>query len=165
VAVSLFLLRGERKPDEEKKFTVKWLLCILLSVLCAGGFSIVTRMQQEVFDDSVSSEYLIIALGLSSLILFAVGTANAVKKKRFLQVLKFGAPYASFAGIANGATNYLGLVINMMIAISISGPTRSVMKNLLSFLISVFILKEKFLPRQILGLILSTVAVILINIQ
>ena len=166
IAVSLFLVRGkddEKKEGEEKpKISFKWIICTALSVVLSALYGIVIREQQIRFNDTVSSECMIICLGFSALILFVVGIVRS--KKESLTILKSCAPYAVAAGAANGATNLLSIVLNTMMAISISSPTRSVVKTAITFAYSFFILKEKFLPRQVVGIVLGVIATVLLNI-
>ena len=166
IAVSLFLVRGkddEKKEGEEKpKISFKWIICTALSVVLSALYGIVIREQQIRFNDTVSRECMIICLGFSALILFVVGIVRS--KKESLTILKNCAPYAVAAGAANGATNLLSIVLNTMMAISISSPTRSVVKTAITFAYSYFILKEKFLPRQVVGIVLGVIATVLLNI-
>ena len=60
--------------------------------------------------------------------------------------------------------NLLGLVVTLLMPISVSSPTSSGIKSLFSFLSSLIIFKEKFLTRQVVGVIIGAVAVILLNI-
>ena len=161
IIISLFLLRG-RDDNESKSFSYKWLICIALSVFCSSGFSIVTKMQQVTFSDSVNNEFKIISLAVSATILLIVGAFNT--KGGMKRILKTGAPYSFMAGMSNGANNMLGMLINTMVPLSISSPTRSVMKTLLTFAVAYFVIRERFLPRQLIGVLLSTVAVIIINV-
>ena len=161
IIISLFLIRKER-AENEKKASLVWLVSIILSVVGSGMLGVVMRMQQIRFDNAVSNEYMILTLAIS----FALLTVIAVirDKKRCIDILITGAPYALAAGFANGLTNLLGLVVTLLMPISVSSPTSSGIKSLFSFLSSLIIFKEKFLTRQVVGVIIGAVAVILLNI-
>ncbi len=169
IAISLFLVRGDSK-NEDKKFSLKWLIYILISVAGAGMLGVVQRINQlnaaaKYGDASMNmfdNEFMIICLAISAVTLFTVGFIK--DGKDCLYILKNGTPYALTAGLSNGATNMLTLLTNSFIDISISGPTRAGVKTVLSFLVSRFIFKENFLPRQIIGVILGGIAVIFLNI-
>ncbi len=88
-----------------------------------------------------------------------------IDKRDCLTILKKGGPYAAVAGIANGATNMLGMLVNTMVAISIATPTRSALKSVISFLVSLFVFKETFEKRQIMGVLLGALAVVLLNLS
>ena len=168
MAVSLFFFRGqteenkEGKKSEKKKFSFAWLICITLSVIGSGMFSVLARMQQLRFHDAVTNEFMVVSLGLSTIILVVAGIVK--DKKDCLYILKKGSPYALGAGIANGMKNMLNNIVHMMIAISISAPTSTGISIVITFLLSCLVFKEKFLKRQIVGVILGAIAVVLLNI-
>lgn len=166
IALSLFFVRGETEKQEDgeykKKFSAVWLVCIVLSVLGAGMFGVLQRMQQIRFNDAVTNEFMVVALACSAVILFVVGFMK--DKKDCLYILKNGSPYAMGAGVANGATNMLNMLAYTMIPISIAAPTEAGVKIVISFLLSCFVFKEKFLKRQIVGVVLGAIAVVLLNI-
>lgn len=162
IILSLYLLRGKDKETGKKRISLKWLLSVIISVVTSALFSIIIREQQVRFNNTVTNECMIISLGLSAVILFAIGVIQS--KRSTPRVLKDTALYGAIAGTANGLTNLLDNILNMMMAISISSPTKSIVKVTLSLLYSTFILKEKFLPRQIIGIIIGVAATIMINI-
>lgn len=162
IAVSLFLVRGDSKK-EESKFSLKWLVMISLSTIGSGFFSVITRMQQIKFNNAQTNEFMVLALLISALTLFTVGVV--MDKRDTLTILKKGTPYAICAGVSNGATNLLSLITNLFVLISISSPTRSAIKTAMSFILSVFVYKEKLMPRQIMGVAVGIVAVVFLNIQ
>ena len=126
-------------------------------------YSVVQRMQQREFNNEVTNEFMIIALGFSALSLFVVGIIKDGKDTRY--ILKNGAPYSSVAGISNGLTNFLSLAINMLLAISIASPIKSGAKIIFSFAVSKVIFKEKFLKRQVAAVLVGAVALVLLNIK
>lgn len=161
IMVSLYLVRGA-KDASGKKFSVKWLVCILLSVFGSGMFGVIQRMQQIRFENSCTNEFMIIALGLSAAALLIVGFIKDGKDLKY--IVKNGSLYAILAGFSNGATNGLSLIVNTMIAISIASPTRAGVKIILSFIMSKLIFKEDFLKRQIVGILLGAVGLVFLNI-
>lgn len=163
IAISLFLLR--RKSDEsseKKKFSFTWLICIAVSCVGNGAFAIISRMQQIRFDNGVTNEFMVIALTLSAVTLGIFGIVK--EKKQAWGSFKTCLPYAIGAGMSNGMTNMMSMFVNTLIPISIAAPTRSAVKNILSMGVSMAIFKEKFLPRQIVGVVLGAVAVVLLNL-
>lgn len=162
IAISLFLVRG--KDDGDKKaVTLKWIVCTALSVVLAALYSIVLRMQQVEFNNTVTNECMIISLGTSAVITFIIGFITSGKDA--FNILKTGAPYALIAGGANGINNMLHLILNTVMPVSINAPTSSIIKTIVTFGYSYIILKERFLPRQIIGIIVGTGAVILLNMS
>lgn len=164
ICLMLISIFFNRQPKEQnaKKASLKWLISITLSVICSGMYSVVQKDQQYTFNKTVDNEFMIIALGFSALVLFVIGFIKDGKDTAY--ILKNGSLYASVAGLSNGLTNFLIILANGMIEnFSILSPIRSGVGIILSFMVSVLIFKEKFLPRQIFGVILGTAALILLN--
>ena len=160
LVVSLYLFRGEK--DNEKSFSLKWVVCILISVIGSGMFSVISRIQQIRFDDLYTNEFMVIALGFSAFLLLVTGIIK--DRKNLIYIIKNGSLYALGAGLSNGMTNFCILVVNTLIPISVASPTQSGIKVVLSFLTSIILFKEKFLKRQIVGVLLGFFAVIFLNI-
>ncbi len=164
MALSIFLVRKKGDPNEPKKgFSLKWLIAMIISVLGSGLFSVVQRMQQIKFEKTMDSEFMIITYAFTAIALIIAGII--VDKKDCINIIKSGTPYAGAAGLANGATNLLSMVTNSLLALSIVVPTRSAIKTIISFLVSLFIFKEKFEKRQVVGVALGLVAVVLLNLK
>lgn len=159
LVVSLYLTR---KDGLSGKLSFKWLFCILLSVVGNGMYSVVTRMQQIRFDGAYDNECLAIGLGLSAVLLFVFGIFTDGKHMR--EILRYAAPYAMGAGLINGLRNVIGLLVCTMIPISVSSATTSGMKIVVSFFVSYLMFKETFLKRQIAGVAIGAVALVLLNI-
>ncbi|MBE6682457.1 MAG: hypothetical protein E7600_09280 [Ruminococcaceae bacterium] len=159
LAVSLFLTRRDSVGG---RFSMKWLVFILLSVVGSGMFSVVTRMQQIRFENAYDNECITIALGLSAIILFVAGLFTDVKYLK--EIVKYGVPYAMGAGMVNGFRNILSLVICIYLPISVSSAMGSGLKIVISFVISYLLFKETFLKRQIVGVIIGAAALVLLNV-
>lgn len=162
--VSLFLFRG--KGSDDKSSTVlspKWLICISLSVVGSGMYNVVQKMQQIRFNNSRTNEFMVIALSFSAIVLLTVGIIKDGKDAKY--ILKYGGPWSIGAGLSNGATNMISLIVNTMLPFTIVSPLRSGMKMLLSFILSVTLFKEKLLKRQIIGVVVGTLAIILLNLK
>lgn len=163
IALSLFFVRAQKSADQGKnKNVLLWLIFILISVAGSGMFGVVQRMQQIRFGGAVDREFMVVTLAISTAISLAIGLYS--DKKYCLQILKQCVPYAGAAGLANGGTNMLTMFVRTLIPISIVSPTTSGVKIIISFLLSCFVFKEKFLKRQIVGVILGGIAVVLLNV-
>ncbi len=163
IIISIFLVRKD--STEEKgtvKISAKWVIATLFSVISSGVLSVLMKMQQVKFDQ-VDNEFMIVTLGFSAITLLLIGL---IKDGRNLgYILKNGGLYATAAGLSNGATNLLSLFVTRMIPVSIASPSRAGVKILFSFLLALFMFKEKFSKRQIIGVILGTAALVLLNIN
>lgn len=162
ILVSIYLNRAEKK-DEDKKASLKWLICIGISFVGNGMLGVIQKMQQVRFENAVNNEYMIVTLGVSAITLFIIGFIKDGKDAAYF--FKHGSVYASLGGISNGCTNFLALAINMLMLISIASPARAGTKIIMSFIVSRFIFKEKFLTRQMIGVFVGAVALILLNIK
>lgn len=161
VLISLFLNRSEKKQGENKA-SLKWLICIGLSFFGSGMFSVLQKMQQIKFNNEITNEYMIVTLSFSAITLFVVGFIKDYKYIGY--IFRHGGLYSSVAGISNGMTNFLGLIANTLLPLSIVSPVKAGTKIVLAFILSVFVFKEKFLKRQIAGVIVGTAALVLLNI-
>ena len=164
IMVSLYLTKSQKKEKdaEAQKVSLKWVICIGLSVVGSGMYSVVCRMQQIAFNNSCTNEFMVIALGFSTSVLVIIGLIKDGKDLGY--VLKYGAFWTALAGCANGINNLCSLFLNTMMPISISSPVKAGVRIVVSFLISMFLFKEKFEKRQIVGVALGAAALVLLNL-
>lgn len=160
--VSLFLIRAEADKTENSKFSVKWLINVTVAFFTNGLCSVVQDAQQKRFSGSQNGNFMIIALffGLVVLIIFALIFERSV----IFEAIKKGTVLAAAGGICNGATNLFVMVILATVATSVFFPVLSACQLILTFIISVIFFKEKFIPRQIIGLCCGLVSLVLLNI-
>ena len=134
---------------------------VILTFVSKSVFSILMRFQQIQFENACSNEYMIITLGLAALVLLVVGIIRAGRDLPY--ILRYGGLYAAVSGLCNGATNLMGLAINMLMPISIASPIQTGVGIITSFILSKIIFKEKFLIRQVIGVIIGGAALIFLN--
>ncbi len=163
ICASLFLFRPVQASSGKKHLiSVKWVICVAISTVGSGFIGIISRIQQIQFNDAFTNEFMTICLGISTAALFVAGMAT--DRQNFTYIIRHGFVWAMLAGLSNGVTNALGLILNTVMPISLSYPMRSGVKILFSFVISVVILREQFEKRQIVGVILGTAALIVLNV-
>ena len=160
IALSLFFVRPEKKEGKGVKITLKWVLCIIASFVGSGALSVLMKYQQLRFDAAFDSEFMVIVLGFSAVSMLIIGIIK--DRKNLGYIFRHGTPYAAIAGVANGATNVLGLVVNNMIDLVIAAPVRSGLKIVISFLVSRFLFGEKLSKRQVVGVVLGMLALIVL---
>lgn len=160
--VSLFLVKGERPPADKKTVSAKWLIAVAVSFVCNGCCSIIQKEQQNAFNGIYNSSFMIVALAIAAVVSFIAGLI--AERKDLKAIFRHGIVTAALCGLSNGATNYLVMVIVATVAASLFFPLLSAGQLILTFLISVFLYKEKFLPRQLAGLALGIAALVLLNI-
>ena len=161
LVISIFLMNN-KKEEAKKQITFDWVICITLSFIGSGMFGVIQRMQQIRYDNSVTNEFMVIALGISSVMLFTVGLLR--EKKGIKGILTKGNIYAAAAGIFNGLTNMTTLMVNTMFMISRTSVIRAGVKTIIIFLISSLIYKEKFAVKQLIAVGLGAISVIIFNI-
>lgn len=157
--VSIFLLNA--KKDADMKFSLKWLICILVGFVGNGLCSTIQKMEQIAFDGSYKSEFMIIALVIASVLLLVTAffQKGDIKKEA-----KLCATLAIPGGIANGVVNLFVMLLTGLIPNAILFPSISAGGIVLSFIIALFVYKEKLSKVQLLGYILGISSVILLNL-
>lgn len=162
IMVSLFLTRAKKSSEDQKKVSFKWLVCITVSFFGSGMFGVISRMQQIRFDNSCTNEFMVLSLGFSTIVLLVAGCI--IDQKQIGTILKKGGLYAVLAGISNGLTNYTTLIVNTLLPISLSSPISAGAKIVVTYIISKLLFHEQFLKRQVAGVILGAIALILLNL-
>ena len=162
VLISLYLVRAEKRPNQKGNASLGWLVCVCISAIGCGMFGVLQRMQQIRFENSCTNEFMVIALAVSTVLLLIVGLVR--DRGEFGYVLRHGIIWTAGAGVSNGLTNAMIVYLHTLMPISLSSPIRVVAKIILSCLLSVVIFRETFLKRQIIGVCLGGIALVLLNI-
>ena len=157
VFVSSFVMKYQKNGD--KDFSWKWFIFVLITAISNGFISVVQRTQQLKFNHAYNNEFMIISLVGAAVILAVLGIIK--ERDNFLPTLKKGSLYGVFAGMLNGASNLLNLLIIAEYQLSGSTPIRTGVGLAAGFLISIFIYKEKFRKIQLLGALIAIVALVL----
>lgn len=159
--ISLFFVR-ENKDEKEKKFSVKWLIAITIVTIGNGLLAIIQKIQQLKFNNECNNEFMIIGLSVSALVLLTCGIIR--DRKQLKEIIRYGIPYAGTAGVANGLNNLLTIAVNNLLPLSIVSPVCSGMKIVISFLSASILFKEKYMKRQIIGVGIGVIALVLLNL-
>ena len=154
---------GERDGDKPQGVSLKWILILVCAFFVNGLNSVVQKEQQMRFDGAYKNEFMIVGLLLSSVVLFTCAFIGDGRKE-FLPKLKESVPYGFMGGIANGVMNLGVLVLTGAIPNAILFPSISGGGVVLGFLVSVFIYKEKLSPVQVVGFVIGTASVIILNL-
>lgn len=161
ILISLFLMNYNKENETSQKISVKWIINVVLTVASNAAISIIGRMQFGVFGDTYKNEFLIISLSGAAISLFVLGLI--FERNSFKATIKNGFLYGAAAGIFNGINSILIIVTYNYLPISFISPVKSGLSMVLSFLISIFLYKEKFTRRQLISVGIGIVAVILMN--
>ncbi|MBE5041115.1 EamA family transporter [Ructibacterium gallinarum] len=159
--VSLVLIHFE-KNGTEKKITLKWVIYAAVAFVGNGMCSTMQKMQQIKCNGLYKNEFMVIALGVSVIVLTA---ATLIPERKSLSVyMKKGFVWYISCGIANGVVNYLTLVLSLRMPASIMFPVISAGGIITTALVSIFVYKEKLSLQQYIGLGLGTFAIVVLNI-
>lgn len=161
--ISLFLVRFEAKQeDTTNKPSTKWMIYMVIAFISNGFCSVIQNAQQRKFQGVQNSNFMIFALIISTVVLFVFSLI--FERNTMINALKKGSVWAAACGICNGATNYLVMVIIAVVASSVFFPVLSAGQLILTFILSVSVYREKFIPRQIAGLFCGLASLVLLNV-
>ena len=170
IMVSLLLVNFPKKAksseangEKSTKITLKWVLIVVCAFFVNGLNSVVQKEQQMKFDGAYKSEFMIVGLLLSAVVLFACSFIGDGRKE-FLPKLKQSIPYGVMGGVANGVMNLGVLILTGAIPNAILFPSISGGGVILGFLVSTFIYKEKLSLLQTMGFVIGTVSVVILNL-
>ena len=149
------------KFSDKGKFSVKWLVCVLVAFLGNGACSITQNMQKKLLGDSYTHEFMIIALAAASVMLLAYAAFNT---RSFMTDLKACLPYSAANGIANAVVNFLILVIIGNIPNTVLYPTNAALGMIFTFILAFCAYKERFTLPQYIGYGLGMISIVLLNI-
>lgn len=149
------------KFNEKGKFSIKWLLCVMVAFFGNGLCSIMQNMQKRALGDSYSHEFMIIALSAATLMLLAYAM---VSSRRIAADFRECLPYSVANGVANAIANFTMLTIIGNIPNTILYPTNSALGITATFLLAFFAYKERFSKPQYVGYALGLVSLVLLNL-
>lgn len=159
--ISLFEIRADSR-EKINKPTAKWIISVITGFIANGMCAVIQNAQQRKFSGAQNSNFMILALLISFAVLLIL--ALIFESGKIVEAIKKGGVFGAACGLCNGATNLLVMVIIASVASSVFFPVLSAAGLVLTFIISVLIYKEKFIPRQIAGLACGLVSLVLLNL-
>lgn len=171
LAASLvFINLKDKKPTEESgktessgvKITLKWVIFVLIALVTNGACSTIQPAQTEKFDGAYDSVFMVIALAIVSLFLLVFIFFK--ERREIIPSVKCGAHLMVLCGIANGLVNLFVMIASKVIPNSVMFPLISAGGIVLTWLISVFLYKEKLSVKQNIGLVLGIISIIFLNL-
>lgn len=159
--ISLFLI-SKKRTDDGVPITFKWIVYVVVMFLANGGGSIVQSMQQRASGGAYKNELMIIALLLMIVVTLVLSFAK--EKEDMVSCAKLGWLPALVCGAANVIMNFLVMVLQGLMPVSVLFPLISAGSLVLTYFLARFLYKEKLSKRQIVGYILGTLSVVFLNI-
>jgi len=172
IFLSLFLMNYQGKEQQSgsgaelqknQKLSIKWIIFVILIIISNAMISIISKIKVDNLGKDLNNEYLIICYAGASLGLFILGFI--FERNSFRTTIKQGFLYGASAGIFNGINNLLILVTYEYLPISFISPVKTGLGMVISFMLSIFLYKEKFSRRQLISAGIGIVAIILMNIK
>ena len=159
VALWLCLYTGEK---EEQKFSVKWLLCVLLMFLGNACGTIVQKTQQLDFDGKYGNFLMVVATG----IMLVVSVIRYLKSdKSDSKVMLRSWYYPVSVGVVTAIANLCVILLaTSPLSPSLIYPVLSVGVLMVNSFFSAFVFKEKMRWWQWVGVAVGTAAVAILSI-
>lgn len=163
--VLMFIARWQKTEKNEpgKGISAKWLIATLITLFSNGFISIVAKMQQTAFDKLHSNEYMIITLAGASVSLLIM--AITLEKDSIRKTLQYGITYGMGAGLLNGLKNAINIALIALVPLSALTPVRKGGSMVFTFLVSYLIYKERYTKLQYLSILLSVIAIVLMQLS
>ena len=162
--VALWLINYEKKDENTRRMTWKWVLFVSLAFVGNGMCSVVQKAEQMMFGTDGKDLFMILALAMVTVSLLILSFVFKEERMLCLNTLQKGWYWALLCGFANGLTNSLVLYLNTLLPASLMFPVISAGGIILSFLYSTVIVKERFDLRQKIGFLIGVISVVLLNI-
>ena len=156
--VSLFLVNAK---NEKIVVSPKWFLWITVAFIGNGMTSVVQKLQQTAMSGMYKYEFMIVALGITTVIMYLISLTDFKSIKGTFKSAKI---LASLNGIANGATNLQVIFLTGILPASVLFPSISAGGIIITFLLSQFVYCEHLSKTQLIGVTFGTLSVILMNI-
>ena len=164
--LSLFLVRSPSSDGgnegKTRKPPVTWLISVVIAFVANGLCSVIQTAQLRRFQGMQNGCFMVFGLGFSAVFLLVPSLLS--ERKVIPSALKKGALWAAACGVCNGVTNYLVMAIVSVVASSVFFPVLPAGQLVFTFVLSVALYREKFIPRQIVGLVFGVASVVLLNL-
>ena len=149
-----------KKSSNNKSASSSYLIPLILALICSGGLGVVQKIQQKSIYQNQTNSFILIAFLFCftvCLIFFAFMKKgeNKLSRKNIIS--------ASSIGIFFSICNLLNTFLAGMLDSSIFFPTLNIAGILISALLGFLIYKEKITKRDLVVLLLSVTAIVLVN--
>lgn len=169
LVVLCFILSVEKKEDE-KKANLKWVIFTLAAYLTAGSVGIVQKIHQSSEHAGELNGFLIVSFvagavlsGISALVFTLKEGFSDHKVTTKELVTSFG--LFVIIGLANATMHKLNLYLVGIMNAAVFFPVANGVPIILTSLIAFTVFKEKLSKKQWIGLLIGSVAVVLLTVQ
>lgn len=153
----------KEKTSTKNLFSVKWFTFALITALCNGFITVLSKMQQTQFNNQVNNEFLAISLFVSFTILLTLSLMRGLKENK--RIFKNTILYSVGAGAFNGAKNLINVITLFYVDILLLSPLKAGISRVFGFLVSVLLFKERFTKKQLIAMIIGLTATIITAIN
>ena len=144
--------------------SLKWAICAVLAFVGNGMCSVVQKLEQNTFGSDGQNVFMIVALGMVVLLLFAMSFISKEERGRQIRIAKVGWIWAALCGVCNGLCNFLVMYLNPRLPASVMFPVISGGSVVLVFVYATLVQREKFNLRQKIGYAIGVLSIVLLNI-
>lgn len=161
--ISAVVVNIDEKGHDNTSFSPKWLFWTLICLISNGIIGILKREQQIAFNAQCDNEFMVLSLGGAFLLLVILALIR--ERNTLRQSFRSDLLYGIAIGLTSGGKGILNLISYRYLPISVSSPVGAGIALVFSFIISVFIYKEKFTKFQLVGTLLGVIAALLIALE
>lgn len=164
IILSLFfcLLKKGDKAKENSN-TLKWLFYALLIAIGNAGCSITQRYQQTAFNYQHKNMFMFFGVFFAAI--FCLALAIRENKQDWKTAIKTAWCFPALAGLSSLFSNvFILLMIKSQISPAIIYPTIAVGGLMFTIIISLIFFREKLRPLQWCGIIIGSIALVLLNL-
>lgn len=159
LVISLMLVT---QKTESVPISPKWVIWVLITFVGNGMCSITQKMQQNAFDGAYKNEFMIVSL---TIVIVILGTMAVIKeRKQAVECLKIGKFQGPVCGLMNGMVNLFVMKLSGRMPVSVMFPLISAGGIIVTYVVSRLVFREKLTKRQLVGFVMGTASVVLLNI-
>lgn len=162
IFAAVFLMNYQKADEKKAAFNFKWLIAVIVMVISNAAIGILKKEQQLFFHGACDNEFMI--LSYIGSVVFLLLFALIGEKGKITDTLKHGTLFGALAGLCNGASNFITLVVYALVPMSVVSPVSAGGGIILSFVISSVIYKEKFTIRQMISAVVCVVALVMFQL-
>ena len=142
--------------------TFSWIIFALMAFLGNGACATVQLVQQRDFGGEYKSEFMLVALVIVAVVLFAV--AAFAERGDVIACTRRGGIEMTLCGLFKVASNLFVMLVAVRMNASIAYPVISAGGIILTWVISRFFYKERLSLAQNISLVLGIASVVFMNV-